>query len=71
VDAQDMPIRTFAADDTAADCTQADRLIEAIRADGLSHLKRWRGVATRYAKNLSPFPAAVHIRCIAIGLQIL
>jgi hypothetical protein len=35
------------------------------------HLKRWRGIATRYAKNLSPFPAAVHIRCVAIGLQIL
>jgi len=30
------------------------------------HLKRWRGIATRYAKNTSSFLAAVHIRCIAI-----
>ncbi|CAM6902611.1 Mobile element protein [Morganella morganii IS15] len=30
------------------------------------HLKRWRGIATRYAKNTSSFLAAVHIRCIAL-----
>jgi transposase len=30
------------------------------------HIKRWRGIATRYAKNSSSFLAAVHIRCIAI-----
>ena len=30
------------------------------------HLKRWRGIATRYAKNVASFLAAVHIRCIAI-----
>jgi transposase len=29
-------------------------------------LKKWRGVATRYAKNTSSFLAAVHIRCIVI-----
>ena len=29
-------------------------------------LKRWRGIATRYAKNVASFLAAVHIRCIAI-----
>jgi transposase len=29
-------------------------------------LKRWRGIATRYAKNTSSFVAAVQIRCIAI-----
>ena len=29
-------------------------------------LKRWRGIATRYAKNTLSFLAAVHIRCIAI-----
>jgi transposase DDE domain len=28
-------------------------------------LKRWRGIATRYAKNTSSFLAAVQIRCIA------
>ena len=34
-------------------------------------LKRWRGVATRYAKNTTSFLAAVHIRCIAIWANIL
>ncbi len=29
-------------------------------------LKRWRGIATRYAKNTASFLAAVHVRCIAI-----
>ena len=33
-------------------------------------LKRWRGIATRYAKNTASFRAAVHIRCIAIWSQI-
>ena len=30
------------------------------------HLKRWRGIATRYAKNASSFLAAVRIRYIAL-----
>ncbi len=30
------------------------------------YLKRWRGVATRYCKNLSSFFAAVQIRCLAV-----
>ena len=34
------------------------------------HLKRWRGIATRYAKNSASFLAAVHIRCIALCLFI-
>ena len=34
------------------------------------HLKRWRGIATRYAKNLSSFVAALQIRCLAIWLTI-
>ena len=34
-------------------------------------LKRWRGIATRYAKNSASFLAAVHIRCIAIWAGIL
>ena len=28
------------------------------------HLKQWRGIATRYAKNANSFLAAVHIRSI-------
>jgi transposase len=35
------------------------------------HLKRWRGIATRYAKNLASFVAAVQIRCIALWTEIL
>ena len=34
------------------------------------HLKAWRGIATRYAKNTASFLAAVHIRCIAIWAKI-
>ena len=35
------------------------------------HLKRWRGIATRYAKNAASFLAAVQIRCLALWLNIL
>jgi transposase len=35
------------------------------------HLKCWRGIATRYAKNTASFLAAVHIRCIALWANIL
>lgn len=35
------------------------------------HLKRWRGIATRYAKNAASFVAAVQIRCIALWARIL
>jgi transposase len=34
------------------------------------HLKEWRGVATRYAKNLASFLAAAQIRCLALWLRI-
>ena len=34
-------------------------------------LKRWRGIATRYAKTSDAFIAAVHARCIAIWAVIL
>lgn len=34
------------------------------------HLKRWRGIATRYAKNMASFLAAVQIRCIALWAAI-
>ena len=106
---------------TAADCTQASKLIEGITAEYLLadkaydsdaiieqaqnqgmnpvipprknrkeqrvydeelyklrhlvenaflHLKRWRGIATRYAKNTKSFLAAVHIRCITLWAHI-
>ena len=34
------------------------------------HLKRWRGIATRYAKNTASFLAAVHIRCLALWANV-
>jgi len=34
------------------------------------HLKRWRGIATRYAKNTASFLAAVQIRCLVLWLKI-
>ncbi|ETZ07787.1 putative transposase for insertion sequence element [Holospora obtusa F1] len=34
------------------------------------HLKRWRGTASRYAKNVRSFLAAVQIRCIALWANI-
>jgi transposase len=34
------------------------------------HLKRWRGIATRYAKNASSFLAAIQIRCIMLWANI-
>ncbi|ETZ07240.1 putative transposase for insertion sequence element [Holospora obtusa F1] len=34
------------------------------------HLKRWRGIASRYAKNVRSFLAAVKIRCIALWANI-
>jgi transposase len=34
------------------------------------HLKGWRGIATRYAKNLASFLASAQIRCLALWLRI-
>lgn len=34
------------------------------------HLKAWRGIATRYAKNSNSFLSAVQIRCIFLWAQI-
>jgi transposase len=34
------------------------------------HIKRWRGIATRYAKNSASFLAAIQIRCIALWANI-
>ena len=33
------------------------------------YLKRWRGIATRYAKNAASFLAAIHIRCFALAIS--
>ncbi|PTY02772.1 IS5 family transposase [Verrucomicrobia bacterium LW23] len=38
--------------------------------NAILHLKRWRGVGTRYAKNEASFLAAVHIRSLSLWLSI-
>jgi len=51
-----------------------DKYLYALRhlvENAFLHLKRWRGVATRYAKNASSFLAAVQIRCIFLWAKIL
>ena len=116
-----MPIRVLITAGTTADCTQAGKLIEGLKAENLLadkgydsdaiiaqateqgmksqippkrnrkeqrhydkelyklrhlvenaflHLKRWRGIATRYAKCSASFLSAVHIRCIALWANI-
>jgi transposase len=35
------------------------------------HLKRWRGIGTRYAKRAESFLAAVQILCLALWLGVL
>jgi transposase len=34
------------------------------------HLKQWRGIVTRYAKNTASFLAAAHIQCLPIWANI-
>jgi transposase len=41
------------------------RLVE----NAFLHLKGWRGVATRYAKNAASFLAAAQIRCLALWFK--
>jgi len=48
---------------------QHDKALYKIRhlvENAFMYLKRWRGIATRYAKNTPSFLAAVQIRCIAL-----
>lgn len=35
------------------------------------HLKQWRGIATRYAKNGASFLAAVHIKCFMMWARLI
>jgi transposase len=34
------------------------------------HLKRWRGIATRYAKRSASFLSAVQIRCLMLWIAV-
>ena len=35
------------------------------------HIKQWRGVATRYAKNIKSFIAAIQIRCMILWSKLI
>jgi transposase len=48
------------------DIYRTRRLVE----NAFLYLKRWRGIATHYAKNTGSFLASVQIRCIAIWARI-
>lgn len=51
-----------------------DRYLYRIRhlvENAFLHLKRWRGIATRYAKRASSFLSAVQIRCIDLWCRII
>ena len=51
-----------------------DRHLYKIRAlvqNAFLHLKRWRGIATRYAKHSASFLAAVQGRCIFLWARII
>ena len=41
------------------------------RYNALMKIKRWRGIATRYAKRADLFEAAVQIRCLAMWCKVL
>jgi transposase len=38
--------------------------------NAFAEMKRWRGIATRHAKNTASYLAAVHIRCIIMWVKI-
>jgi transposase len=48
------------------DLYKARHLVE----NAFLHIKGWRGIATRYAKNTASFLAAVHIRCLVLWANI-
>jgi len=38
--------------------------------NAFAQIKQWRGIATRYAKNVTSFIAAINIRCFFMWLNI-
>jgi transposase len=53
------------------DCDMAIYKHRHLVENAFYHLKRWRGVATRYAKNASSFLVAAQIRCLDLWTKIL
>ena len=46
------------------DCDRDPCKPRCLMENAFPHLKRWRGIATQYAKNAASFLAAVQIGCI-------
>jgi len=38
--------------------------------NAFAHIKQWRGIATRHAKNIASFVTAVNIRCWVMWMRI-
>ena len=55
---------------TGRECDKGLYKLRHLVENAFLHLKRWRGIATRYAKNTASFLAAAHIRCIAIWAEV-
>jgi transposase len=51
------------------DCDWALYKLKHLVKNAFLSIKRWRGLATRYAKNASSFLAAVQIRCLMMWLS--
>lgn len=73
-----MPVRILLTSGATADCTKERREYDEdlyhhrhLVENAFLQLKRWRGIATRYAKNAASFLAAAQIRCIAIWARVL
>ena len=52
------------------DCNWALYKLRHLVENAFLSIKRWRGLATRYAKNASSFLAAIQIRCLMMWLNI-
>ena len=52
------------------DCDWALYKLRHLVENAFLSIKRWRGLATRYAKNASSFLAAIQIRCLMMWLNI-
>ena len=52
------------------DCDEYIYRLGHLVENAFAELKRWRGIATRYAKNAASYLAAVHFRCIMMWAKI-
>jgi transposase len=53
------------------DCDEYIYKLRHLVENAFLHLKQWRGIATRYAKNSKSFLSGIHIRCLLLWAKIL